>query len=242
VTPNVRVDQQVKFESGLREPQTPVDLSEMTVDTLAPGVFMVGQGDYSLFVEDDGGYIAVNMYAGLKDRYEALVEKIDSPLPLRDAIVTHHHSDHMDGISEAHELGATLHVTPETLKVINASEEFPATLSTTVIQNGEMIGALQVYIRATSHSVENAFVYHPDTKVLFQDDHYHGLLEDGPTRIQPSALIMYESIRALGLPVERLLSGHARKAEPWSEFETAIATAGDTCPSKRAICKDQIGQ
>ncbi|MEM8725194.1 MAG: hypothetical protein AAGE86_06710, partial [Pseudomonadota bacterium] len=86
---------------------------------------------------------------------------------------------------------------------------------------------------------ENVFVYHAGAKALFQDDHYHGLIAEGPSRVQPSALEMYRIIVGLGLDVDHILSGHARKAESWEDFAAAAngPKAGDTCPSQREICR-----
>ena len=41
--------------------------------------------------------------------------------------------------------------------------------------------------------------------------------------------------------VRYLLSGHARKAEEWAVFETAVRAADpDPCPSGRTICADKV--
>ena len=74
MTPNVPANDHLIRDNGLVEDPLRVDQSEMTVQTLGPDVYLVGQEDYSLFVAHDGGFIAVNPYAGLQERYDALRE------------------------------------------------------------------------------------------------------------------------------------------------------------------------
>jgi len=242
VKTNKSVSRHMKREGNLKADPSRVDMSAMTVDTLAPGVFHVGQGDYALFVEHEGRYIAVNAYGGLKDRYDALVKQTGRSLPLSSIIVTHHHSDHMDSVQEAKDMGATLLVTPETEKMLQADAgqngELPRLR---VLKDEDIIGPLKVYIRSTCHSVDNAFVYHSGSKVLFQDDHYNGLFEDGPTWVRPSGVMLHAMITDLELDVETILSGHARKAEAWDVFTEGVqkTSVTDACPSRRNICKGQ---
>lgn len=235
---NVPLEDKIALEGGLSAPKEPVDLSEMTVDQLAPDAFVVGQGDYSLFVITDEGVVAVNAYAGLKERYEALQSFLGEEVRLTDVIATHHHSDHMDAAAEAVGLGARLHVTEHGEAYLKELGSETRDWQINVLASDDRVGPLSIYIRPTSHAVQNAFVYHPASKALFQDDHYHGLLAGDATRVQPSAVQMYAIVSALDLDIEYVLSGHARKAEAWSEFAEAATrpNASDRCPSKRAIC------
>ena len=240
VSVNVPVARHLKVESTLRPAATPVDTSEMTVETLAPGIFHVGREDYSLFVQTDDGYIAVSTYAGLKARYEALVAHTQDNGPLSHVILTHHHENHMAGVADAVALGATLHVTKETERALSASKATKPP-SVRVLSDETSVGPLKVFVRPTAHAIENAFVYHPGAHILFQDDHYHGLLEDGPTWAQPTAVSLHAIIKNLGIKVDKLLSGHARKAEQWDDFVVAIKRTRprNLCPSRRRICRDK---
>lgn len=232
--PNADVTQAIAIEAGFSPPAEPVEMSEMTVEEIAAGAFVVGQGDYGLFALHDGGVIAVNAYAGLKDRYEAFIAHIGQDLPLSGVIVTHHHSDHMDAVPEAVELGATLYLTPES----HAALELDST-KVQILSPDDTVGPFSVFVRGTSHASENAFVYHAASKALFQDDHYHGLIADGPTRVQPSAMEIHRIIEGLGIDVAFLISGHSRKAERWETFLEAMQKpeSGELCPSQRDICR-----
>ncbi len=238
LTVNAELGDVIALEDGLDAPAERVELSEMTVDELAPDAFVVGREDYGLFVVADGGVIAVNAYAGLKNRYEALLAHLGRDLPLADVIATHHHSDHIDALEEAVELGATLHLTEHTQAFLTEQRDDTGDWRIEVLTAEDTIGPLSVYVRPTSHAAQNAFVYHAGSKALFQDDHYHGLIAEGATRVQPSAVEMYEIVSGFGLDIDYLLSGHARKAERWSVFAEAATRPGsaDPCPTQRAIC------
>jgi len=236
--PNARVSRKIAVESGLTPPQDGPDMDEMTVDEVQPELFLVGQGDYSLFVEHDGGLIAVNAYAGLKDRYEALKSHLGKTLPLKSMIVTHHHSDHMDGVGDAIDLGAVLYVTNETRRVLSESHPEIGAHRLQSLINGQRVGPFDISILGTSHSAENAFVFHAPSGVLFQDDHYHGLIKEGPSRVQPSARILHDNLINSNWDVKYLVSGHTRKAEAWTVFDDAVKNASQsTCPNNRPICR-----
>jgi glyoxylase-like metal-dependent hydrolase (beta-lactamase superfamily II) len=241
VVVNKSVSKALNFGEGVQPEPERVEMSEMTVDTLAPGVFLVGQDDYSLFVEQDGSYVGVNAYPGLKARFEALIESTGKSLPLSKLIVTHHHVDHMEGVMDAHEMGATLLITPETEAVLKSDDRFSETsFKIQIVNDGDALGSLSLYMKPTSHAAENIFVYHKEAKLLFQDDHYHGMFKEGPTWVQPTAFELFHLIQDIGLDVEKVMSGHTRKAEPWALFEKGVSDtfANNFCASGRKICKD----
>ncbi|WP_379552450.1 hypothetical protein [Qipengyuania sp. DGS5-3] len=240
ITFNEPVSAKIAIEDGLTLPAPAPDLSEMTVDEIAPNVFVVGRGDYSLFVEHEGQLLGVNAYAGLRERYLALIAHLGKPTPLASMIVTHHHSDHMDAVLEAAALGATLHLTDQTNTVLEGRDNWPDNLKVELLGRRSDIGPLSVFVKATGHATQNALVYHAATRTLFADDHYHGLARDAPSRIQPSARELHGIIGQLELDVGFMLSGHARKAEMWEVFDQAVTTSSnDVCPSNRVICSDQ---
>lgn len=237
--PNSPVEALIRVDEDLSEPRTMMDTSEMTVDTLGPALFMVGQEDYSLFVQHDNALIGVNAYPGLKARYEALVEILSDPLPLRAVIVTHHHSDHMDGIDDAIEMGARLYVTEPTRTILEQERDDLQALDVQVMTDASRVGPFEIKLVTTGHAVQNAFVFHTDTQILFQDDHYHPQYVEGASRLQPTVYDLHDwLVTESGWTVRGLLSGHARKMESWVVFDTAVKSGSrdEICPSKRIIC------
>lgn len=240
LTPNKSVNRKIAVEDDLTPPPAAPESSNMTVDELAPETFLVGQDDYSLFVRDEDQLFAVNPSAGFKARYEALIDHLGTQVPLALVIITHHHSDHMGDLSEAIELGATLAVTEDTRLAMTQSHDTHDTDSLIVMADEDRIGPFDILIRDTSHAAQNAFVFHPQSGLLFQDDHYHGLISEGPSRIQPPVHRLHAIIEDSGFEVTALLSGHARKAESWVQFDEAVRNDPKIiCPRKRKICKGQ---
>jgi len=226
----------------LRTPPMSVDHTAMTVDEIAPGLYHVGQDDYSLFAQTDAGLVVVNSASGLLARYDALAAHLGRRPALTHAIATHHHSDHMDGIEVALDLGATIMVTGAARETVTTRQQFTAYSDRFETMTDRMdLGPFTIHLAGTEHASENAFVYHGASGALFQDDHYHGLYTDEPTRVQRSALTLRSILGERGVEVSLLLSGHARKAEQWALFEKSATRpdAGDLCPTRRPICADR---
>ncbi|MEL7313244.1 MAG: MBL fold metallo-hydrolase, partial [Pseudomonadota bacterium] len=230
----------ISVEADLQAPAPMVDQSEMTADALGNGVYQVGQEDYSLFALHDDGWMVVNGFAGLPDRLAAANAETGSERQMSHVVLTHHHSEHIDGLDEAIALGATIVISPETEKYLESEREDFDSLDTLIVGDGDRLGPLRFILGSTSHASDILFVYAEPSKTLFQDGHYHALLEQGPSRIQPSAVEMHAIVSASGLDVDWLVSGHAKNAERWETFEQGIAEQDplNKCPSGRAICSD----
>lgn len=233
---NEDISDVMTVDPNLTAETTRVDLSELTVDVLAPDVFMVGQNDYSLFIKDNDQLIAVSSYAGLRSRYDALLDFLGEPLPLAHLVVTNHHGDQLDGVADALELGADVWGSLQTQNALGELRTDPIAIN--IVEDGTSLGPLTLLLKPSSYAVENVFALHPDSGVLFQDGHYHALFQDQATWVQPAARELYYLITELQIDVGRLVSGHGRKAEDWPLFEHAVQKpgAGLLCRSDRRIC------
>lgn len=229
------------IESTLSPQPEQVDTSKMSVDEIAEKVFHVGQlGAYSTFVDAGDYIIGFNAYEGLSERFAAFQDIQESKKPLKFMILSHHHSDHLVGVPDAIALGATIVSTPMTLKVLQSDKTLDSGkflrlgLKTT-------LGPINIHVIETNHVVEMAIGYMPDQKVLYQDDHFAGDNKDSVSRINQSDLVLQDNVKALGLEINWLLSGHSRKAETWSAFKAAAAETflGDICPNDRRICQQE---
>lgn len=243
-TPNPGASGRIPVEAGLSGPLVMVDNTEMTVEEVGGGLYHVGQDGYSPFALNGDVYVAANPYAGLKDRYDALVASTGQEYSVSHVILTHHHSDHLAALDEAIGMGATLVVTAETEKWLRAERDDFEGLPLQVVRSGDKVGPFTIYVHSTNHVTDTAILFHRDSRAIYQDDHYNGLMQSGATRIQPSGLQLYEIITALDLSPSVLLSGHARKAEAWEVFAAAAEQTfhGNICPSLREICLDQQAQ
>lgn len=216
-----------------------IDTTEMSVAEIADGLHLVGSGiGYSLFAATDDGVVGVGGYGGLEDRYNAYLEAAGHQKPLTHQIVTHHHTDHLAGMTEAFNLGATF-ISPAgavTNLRDNVADEIPDGRLQTV-KDTASAGPFKIYVVTTSHVEEMALAYHPASKTLFQVDHYNTTQVDGfaPGNIGTASL--KSAIDDLGIEVDVVLSGHGPVSVRWADFmRIASEVSTDPCPSRREIC------
>lgn len=229
----------LKIEDDLKTPPEAVDTSEMTVDKVSDTVHNVGQEDYTVFIDAGEYIIALNPYGGLKDRFDAYQKDTGHTKPLRYAITTHHHEDHLSGVDEASALGATILGTPMTIQVLKGDPD-NAEVKMQTLETRDSVGPLKTYTVPTSHAVEYALIYIPDGNIIYQDDLFIPSVKGGLSFVNQSGLVFQDRVSELGLDVDIVLSGHSRKAEKWSDFEAAASQVklGDICPRNREICRD----
>ena len=230
-----------EIDHGLREEGEAVDQSEMSVDAVGERVHHVGQtGAYSAFIEADDYVIAVGGLAGLKDRYEAYkTEHGSEAKPLRYMIVNHHHGDHLGGMKDASDLGVTFVSPKMAVESVKKHAGEGLTDSDILVLDKQMtLGPVEIYDIATAHVGSFALVYVPEDKTVFQVDHYGGYYKNGPSFANRSAATLKAEIDRLGLDVDVILSGHHRKAEPYTMFLTSLKKyyRPGPCPTGRAIC------
>ncbi|MEL6543138.1 MAG: hypothetical protein AAFQ82_00830 [Myxococcota bacterium] len=239
---NTPVDAEIAVEP-LGAPRPMFDTSKMSVQRLADDVYLVGQEDYSLFVEHEGHFIIVSTYPGVAERAAALESNLGRELSFSFAVVTHHHDNQLEGIKGAIALGAKIAATAETEKKLKKNSQVTAD-DLLILKDGSQLGPLSVWVKPTGHAIENAFVFHRASGVLFQDDHYHALHRDHGTRAQPTAIALHGYLERSSNPVRLLVSGHAGKAERWEVFEAQVEKAkrAPWCPSGRKICLDVRGR
>lgn len=231
-----------KMERGIREQGEAVDQSEMSVDAVGNRIHHVGQtGAYSAFIEAGDYLIAVGGSAGLKDRYEAYkAEHGSDTKPIRYMIVTDHHGDHLAGMKYANDIGATF-ISPK-MAVESLKKHVGEGLTDSdikVLDKKMTLGPIEIHDIATSHVGSFALVYVPEDKTVFQVDHYGGYFKEGPSFALRTAATLKNEIDRLGLDVNVILSGHHRKAEPYTMFLTSLKKYyhPGLCPTRRSICR-----
>ena len=216
-----------------------LDTSEMSAAEISDGLHLVGSGiGYTLFAETNDGVVAVGGYAGLQDRVTHYREIAGHEKPLTHQIVTHHHTDHLGGMGDAFTLGA-IFVTPEAAiaNLRNAvGEEIPEDRLVTLSDIGKA-GPFDIFVVPTSHVEAIALAYHPDSKTIFQVDHYNSNQVDGFSPGNVNTASLKAAIDKLDIEVDHVLSGHGPVIVPWVEFTRIASEVGeDRCPSKRPIC------
>ncbi|KTF13652.1 MBL fold metallo-hydrolase [Pseudoalteromonas sp. H105] len=236
-------DFQLPPQYSLRAQLYPVDVSEMIVKKLASGVYFVGQGwAYTLFIDVGEYYISAgawqvspedkNWQAGLK----LLHEETGTVKPVKQHIVTHHHNDHMMGLQDVVDQGASLIVHAADIPSVQAHLSAPlprerlfAISNTKNIANGNIL----LFDVPNSHANHNLAVYLPKHKILFTEDMFGSSFEtafnspstwpSGDTYHRLEVLI--DHTRKLKLEVNQYVSSHHARVLNQKDIDKARAIA-----------------
>jgi glyoxylase-like metal-dependent hydrolase (beta-lactamase superfamily II) len=220
-----------------------MDTSEITVNRLASNVYHIGQGAaYSIFVDTGSEIIGCGGYAGLNQRLAKFREESGSHRPLRFQVVTHHHQDHLGGINEALELGATLVTVSGNIETISEGlDEVPESgRFLTVNQRmtlGSGDGRVELYDVSTIHSVSNLVFHVPSSKTLFLADHFGSPYEKGTPVANRNTVSMSEALEPLDLNYSRIVTAHGARVFSARDFGNSVKAYRDyDCPDDRPLC------
>lgn len=211
-----------------------IEIDELTPDELsrqevADGVYLIGgNGTYAMFV-DMGDYIfAAGGTAGIPDRIESLREVV-ADKPIRYGMLTHHHFDHVMGVSAYEAEGATV-IAAKAHKAIarraaaDGEELKVKTVESRMTLNGSGRTVEIIDIGPTAHTEHLLVAYLPDEGILFEADHF-ALPRVGP--IPPaveSTRSFAAALRRLELDVQHILSAHSPKVATMDDLRTAVDT------------------
>ncbi|MBX2849162.1 MAG: MBL fold metallo-hydrolase [Acidiferrobacterales bacterium] len=229
-----------KLAKGLEPEPELFTTEEMTVVPISEKLHHVGQEDYSSFYDAGDYIIGLGAYEGFKVRFEAYQNELSHNKPLRFVIPTHHHANHLAGLSDAIEMGATVLI-PDRLKekvmldFKNISEEQIRTFN-----KNETLDGLQLYTLTTPNTIVLTVIYDPQSKTLFQAEQYGGFFKNQPNKLTRNSYALYQGLKALSLDIENLLSVYVGKVEKWDDIESAAKNYTHTdCYFKRDVCPTQ---
>jgi glyoxylase-like metal-dependent hydrolase (beta-lactamase superfamily II) len=193
-----------------------VEPDPLSRQEIADGVWLIGGNNtYAMFV-DMGDYVfAAGGTAGIPDRIESLREVVGGK-PIKYGMLTHHHFDHVMGVSAYESEGATLIAATAHEQVARRAAEDGDALkvdSRTV----EIID-----IGPTAHTEHLLVAYLPDEGILFEADHF-ALPRVGP--IPPAVTSTQTFAEALGreeLGVKKIYSAHSPRAATMDDLREAL--------------------
>lgn len=238
---NANVSADFNAPQGYKDGGAQLDTSEMIVRKLADGVYFAGQGNgYSVFVDAGDYYVASGGYPQLPARLEAVQKEAGNQKPLRQLVVTHHHSDHLGAMNEAAEMGADF-------VTVNGHKSAIQNQLTTALSDDRFTlvegsmelagGNMQVIDIATAHSAQYLLVYVPAAKLVFSADHFSTNLENGLPNPNNNMVTFRTAVEALDLDIEGFLGAHGKRLLTMEDLKNA--TDGYTpasCPSGDAFC------
>lgn len=233
-----------------------VDVSQLTIRELAKGVYFVGQDwGYTLFIDAGEYYISAGAWGmdsesqTWKKGLELLRQKTGSDKPVGRHIVTHHHTDHMMGLTDILQQGADLVIHPADISSVVSylQEHLPKPLSDDrfepITENSSLAGGKVMLIDIpNSHANHNLVLYLPEHKILFTEDMFGSSFQNafhspsgwpsGDTYHRLEVLL--KKTNQLGLEVEQYVSSHHARILSQAEIDNALLVSR---PSREILLK-----
>ena len=205
----------------------PVVAQPVRVLRLAEGVYHVGgNGTYALFVDQGDHLLAVGGTAGVPERAAMLRAEIGDK-PIREAAMTHHHSDHILAVAAYEQEGATIHAAASHEAVIRGAAADPAGLKFAAVESRARIGegpitVEMVDIGPTAHAEHLLVAWLPEQGILFEADHF-AMPAAGP--VQAAAAPTQDFAKALdrlGIEPTRIVSAHSPRPGSMADLAEAL--------------------
>ncbi len=208
------------------------EIPELTPDPLtrqevADGVWLIGgTGTYAMFVDMDDYVFAAGGTAGIPDRIESLREVVGDK-PIKYGMLTHHHFDHVMGVSAYEAEGAKLIVSAAHEKIARRAADngkelkLKAVKDRMTLEAGDRVIEI-IDIGPTAHTEHLLVAYLPNEGILFEADHF-ALPRVGP--IPPaveSTRTFAEALRRQELRVEKIYSAHSPRAATMEDLRFAL--------------------
>ena len=226
ISVNKPLDDLLVVDAAL-QPIPEVSPDSLTRQEIAEGVWLIGgSGTYAMFV-DMGDYVfAAGGTAGIPDRITSLREVVGDK-PIRFAMLTHHHFDHVVGVTAYEDEGATLIAAAEHEAIARRAAADGEQLKLETVADrlrfedgGRVVEVIDV--GPTAHSEHLLVAYLPEEGLLFEADHF-ALPRVGP--IPPavtSTRTFAEALAREELRVSRIASAHSPRVATMDDLRTAL--------------------
>ena len=223
---NAPLDEMLDIKAGLT-PIPEVQPDPVARQEIADGVWLIGgNGTYAMFV-DMGDYLfAAGGAAGIPERIE-LLREVTGDKPLRYGMLTHHHFDHVLGVTAYEAEGATvIAAAAHEAKAREAAENGDALKLQTVddrmtLESDER--TLHVIdIGPTAHTEHLLVAYLPEEGILFEADHFTPPAAGPVPPATRSTRSFAEAIARNELAVTRIYTAHSGRAATLDDVLAAL--------------------
>lgn len=253
VEPNVCPDPVPVPESVRRAAATPPPVS---VDTLAPGVLLMGGGPANSIAVEFKDFITVFEAPTSEARSLAVIDELARRMPgkpIRYLVNSHQHFDHIGGLRTYLHIGATIvtqrkniaflnhdvlnyrarTVAPDMVSLwppteVSEGYNYEAFNERYVITDGTRSLHLH-YVQPLRHAEGMAMAYLPAERILMQANLFD-THEPAPAAPTPAMTTLYRMMRTLNLDVATIAPVHGRPV-PLAAFLTAMGPAAKECPT-----------
>ena len=199
----------------------------LSLQEIDDGVYLIGgTGTYAMFVEMDDYIVAVGATAGIPDRIAELRKEVPDK-PIRYAVLTHHHNDHLVGVATYIEEGATLITVKENETIVqntvgddaNAKLEFVD--GKRVISNGGR--RVEIHdIGPTPHAEHLLVAYLPKEGIIFEADHFALPLNGSNAPANPNTVAFSKAIESRSFDVRKFIGAHSPRVGDRSDLVAAL--------------------
>ncbi|MBQ4861269.1 hypothetical protein J8L98_06145 [Pseudoalteromonas sp. MMG013] len=216
------------------------DVSQMTIRELASGVYFVGKGwGYTLFTDvgeyliSAGAWGEANNSLAWQQSLALFRATTGNKKPVKQHLVTHHHTDHMSSLKDIVAQGADLLAHPTSIDGIK--KHFPDLPSDRIVkvENQTILagGKVRLLDVPNSHADHNLVMYLPAQQILFSEDMFGSSYNTAfhspnnwPSLDTYSRLkTLVSKISKLGLPVKHYVSSHHGRILGQSDIAQALA-------------------
>ena len=199
----------------------------LTRQEIADGVWLIGgSGTYAMFV-DMGDYIfAAGGTAGIPDRIDSLREVVGDK-EVRYGMLTHHHFDHVLGVSAYEEEGATVLAATAHERIARRAASDGEMLKLKLVDDRMTLESADrrieiIDIGPTAHTEHLLVAYLPDEGILFEGDHFN-LPQEGPTPPAVSSTKSFaEALARHELEVSKFVSAHSARVGTMDDLTEAL--------------------
>ena len=229
---------------GYGEESPTLDFAEMAVKKLADGVYLAGKNwGFSIFVDAGDYFIAAGGYAGLTDRFDAVKAFAGTDKPLKYQLVSHHHIDHLGGMKEAAELGATFvtvadHVASirESAGISIADDRFILVDGTASVADGKAM----VVDFPSGHTSHMLVSYFPGSKIAFSADTFFSRQKAGSPSGYDGLDALKKLFADLNLDAQYFAAAHSGRVLTAADMDAALGNVPEdaVCPADWTFCME----
>lgn len=238
---NPEIETAFDLPENTKELEGMQDTTEMTVNQVSEGVFLVGKGfSSSMFVDAGDHYIGAGGMGDFKERLDALNEHIGTQKNVKFQVLPEFQG-HLGGINELVEHGVTFvtvreHVAPlkERIKGEMAGNRFLLVKDRHVFDGGKA----EVYVIETVLSEQYLLFYVPSAKLVFTVDEFGTQLLNSVPSANKNTLSFRKAIEGLGLDVEAIGYSHGPSVLTMEQLISVTDSyKPGHCPSGHEICE-----
>ena len=178
----------------------------------------------------------------LAENFKVLQNKLKTDKPLKYSVLTHHHQRQLKLLEPALSLGSKIITVESNLVAISKELDRQIESNNFMIVKDKLSlfgGSLIIYDIPTAHADHNLVVYIEKEELLFAEDHFEILYQNGELRPFKNMALFAKKIKNLKRPISTLVNGASQQPLSMKDFEQAVSNYKEpTCPKELNVCKN----